>query len=506
MKKIILIIITLIIIIAGIFIIKNTSKNKYDYQISEVTDFNYYIYKQGESYGIINKEGEIKINAQYNDIIIPNPEKDIFVCYKGETPEILNSKGEILFTGYEAVEEIKLKNVASYLTYEKSVLKYKKDGKYGLIDFEGKVITKNIYDSIENLRPTEGKLLVSQDGKYGVIDIKGNVLVDSKYDNILSDEYYTEKEGYKKSGFIISNKTADGYRFGYVSYNGKKILDTNYNEINRISKENEENIYLIVSEEGKYGLYKENKKIIENEYQEITYDDNLDLILIQKNKKYGVATLDGKIIIDIKNDEITSRGIYLYAKENNNQKVYDKNGNAIEINFNKSIYLTENEEYRITTFLNNDTTYYGIINKNGVSLVEEKYKYIEYLFGNYFIATNEEGKIGVINSNGNVVLDMKYNSLQKIKGKNIIYCIQPESNITEFYSEKLEKTASIEKAIIHEEKDYIIVSSEEEKTYLNEKGEIINDISSLPQSSFPDEIANYKKQQITIENVYYTQK
>ena len=90
MKKIILIIITLIIIIAGIFIIKNTSKNKYDYQISEVTDFNYYIYKQGESYGIINKEGEIKINAQYNDIIIPNPEKDIFVCYKGETPEILN--------------------------------------------------------------------------------------------------------------------------------------------------------------------------------------------------------------------------------------------------------------------------------------------------------------------------------------------------------------------------------------------------------------------------------
>jgi len=40
---------------------------------------------------------------------------------------------EKLFSKYEMVEPIKLKNVAGTLNYEKSVLKYKQDDKYGLI-------------------------------------------------------------------------------------------------------------------------------------------------------------------------------------------------------------------------------------------------------------------------------------------------------------------------------------------------------------------------------------
>ena len=57
---------------------------------------------------------------------------------------IRNSQKEEKFTEFEKVEPIKLKNVASILCYEKSVLKYEKDGLYGLIDFNEKKITKNI--------------------------------------------------------------------------------------------------------------------------------------------------------------------------------------------------------------------------------------------------------------------------------------------------------------------------------------------------------------------------
>lgn len=102
-------------------------------------------------------------------------------------------------------------------------------------------------------------MLVSKNDKYGVIDIKGNTIVKTEYDKILSDGYYTEKDQYKKSGFIVYVKTDDGYKCGYISYKGKTILDTKYGEIERINKEDDKNIYLIASENGKNGYIKTQK-------------------------------------------------------------------------------------------------------------------------------------------------------------------------------------------------------------------------------------------------------
>ena len=293
MKKVVIAILVLCVMIASIFIIRNSMINNVDYSIEKIEEFNYFIYKDEGKYGVIDKLGNIIITAKYEEVIIPNPEKDIFVCQNQENTSILNSDNQELFGEYEEVRPIKLKNVASSLSYEKNTLKYKQDGLYGLIDFKGNVITKNIYTSIENLQPTEGKFLVEKDGKKGVIDLKGNTLVKPKYDIVISDGYYTEDDEYKKSGFIVANKTDEGYRYGYIAYNGKTIIENKFNEINRISKKDKD-IFLIVSENGKQGFYKNSKKILEHEYTDIDYDDEMDLLIVQKNKKYGVYTLGRK--------------------------------------------------------------------------------------------------------------------------------------------------------------------------------------------------------------------
>ena len=505
-KKIFIILVIIAIIIAVVLGLKKANTNKYNYEIEEITNYNYYISKENEKYGVIDKEGSQIIETKYDNIIIPNPEKDIFICYiYNGNPEILNSKGEKLFSQYEEVQPIKLKSEASTLTYEKSVLTYKKDGLYGLISFDGKTITQNIYSTIENLQPTEGKFLVSKDEKYGVIDLKGNTLVETEYDKIESDGYYTLKEKYKKSGYIVSVRTDDGYRSGYINYRGKKILETKYNEIERLSKEDEKNIYLIASEEGKVGLYKNSKNVIKHEYQSITYNDQNNVIL-QKNKKYGAALLDGKIVIDVDNESVESKGIYLYTKSQDGNKVYDENGNVININYNKTIYETESEDYRISTVLNNNVTYYGIIDKSGNKLVDESYRYIEYLYKNYFIATDENGNLGVINSNGKIILEMKYSSLQKIKGKQMVQAVENGTNTSEFYSSDMKEILKMSKPNIQMEDDYIVVSNDEEKQYLDNNGNIIQDISNLKQPNYPNEIGDYKKEQITVENVYYIKK
>ncbi|MBR3002504.1 MAG: WG repeat-containing protein [Clostridia bacterium] len=508
MKKIIIIIILLLIIGIGAIVTKTIfTKSKLAKQVEKITELNYFLIKENEKYGVINKNGDIIISPEYEEITIPNPEKDLFICENEEKSIILNSKKETLFNNYEEIEPIRIKNVANNFVYENNTLKNKEkdNNKYGLIDFSGKKITKCIYSEIENLSSVEGKFLVTENNKKGVIDLKGNTLVNIKYDDIISDGYYTKNDQYLKSGYIVSNKTDEGYRYGYINYDGKNILDTEYNEIYRIPQE-DKNMYLVVSKNGKFGVYKNSKNIVKFEYNSITYDENSKLLNIEKNKKYGMMTLDGKTIIQIENDEIESRGIYIYAKKDNKETVYDKEGKIVDINFNKTIFETENENYKISTLLNNNIELFGVIDKEGNTLINEKYAYIEYLYQDFFIVANQEGALGIINQTGETVLQIKYASIQKIKGKNIVQAIDNNTQ-SEFYSKQMRKVAEMKSPIIQIQEDYIIVltqeENKEEKIYLNNDGEILQNTKDLKNTSFPEKIGDYRKEQIGLETVYY---
>ena len=114
-KKILIFLIAILLIIGIIFGICKIKENSINYEISKVQDYKYFKYNENEKMGIIDKNGNIIIAAQYDDIIIPNLEKDIFICYDNQTNKnkVLNSKNEELFTQYDNIEPIKLKNVAS---------------------------------------------------------------------------------------------------------------------------------------------------------------------------------------------------------------------------------------------------------------------------------------------------------------------------------------------------------------------------------------------------------
>jgi len=506
-KKIIILAIIILIIIAVIFGIKKINESKINYEIFKVNSYNYFQYYENNKYGVIDKTGNTIILAKYKKVIIPNPEKDIFVCYveNGNT-QIFNSQGEEIFTEYDKVEPIKLKNVASILCYEKSILKYEKDGLYGLIDFDGKKITKNIYSSIENLQSVEGKMLVSKDGKYGVINLKGTTLVETNYDSIKTDGYYNN-EDYIYSGFIVSKTTEDGYKYGYIDYKGKEILDTKYNEINRVR--DLKDIYLIVSKNGKYGFYKSNKEVIEHEYQSIIYDES-GLLLLQKNKNYGMTDFKGDIKIPVNYTDIETKGIYIYASNQKENIVYNNQGNKMDINFNKSIYETENEQYRISTIVNNNITYYGIENKDGTTLVKEGYSYIEYAYKNYFIAKNEKGNMGIINANGKPIIDFKYDSLQKIKGKNMLQILNEKNDKTYVYSLELEVICKMKNANIDIQDSFIKVYNDKEEKYFDNDGKEISKNSESVKNNelkgLPSVISEYVKTQYSLDNAFYVKK
>ena len=504
-KSLVLLVLIAIIVIAVFFIKGFKQKDKINYNLTDIEVYKYMKYKDSENYGVMDRDGNIIIEAAYEKIEIPNPEKDVFICYTDEEKsEVLNSKKETLFEEYEKVEPIKLKNIASTLCYERSVLKYKKDNSYGLIDFEGKKITNNEYSSIENLQATEGKFLIGKGDKFGIINMNGALLVKPEYEQIVTDGYYSEDTKYVESGFIVSNATNDGYRYGYINFEGKKFLDLEFNEIIRIN--NKKETYLIAAKEGKYGLYKEHKQIIKQDYQSIEYTDGGALI-IERNKQYGIANLKGEIKVEPKYSRIEQNGIYLYAQSVKENDVYDSEGNKKDIGFSKSIYEIENKDYRITTLVNNDVTYYGIEDKEGKTLVENNYNYIEYAFGDYFIVEDKKEKYGVINGKGEIVLEIKNDSMQKIKNKSIIQVLSKNNNAVTLYSSKLEEIISMKSATVQNEDDYVIISNKKEKVFLDKDGNKIEENSELVSNELkrkmPETIGEFKKQQISLDDAYY---
>lgn len=483
-KNIITIIILIIIIaiIAGIFIYKGIMEKEKEYNIAEVNKYNYFSLKENEKFGVIDNQGNIIIEPQYDDVKIPNPEKNVFICYEGQTTKVMNDKKEQIYTEYNNITPLVLKNVSTDLRYEKSVLKYEEDGKYGLISLEGKKITNPIYEEIDTLQYKEGEFVIKKDNKYGIMNMNGYVIINPEYDNIKADAYYSPDTGYKNDGYIVSNTTDEGYRYGYIDNEGNKILDTNYNDLYRINYEGE--TYLVCAENGKYGLFNKNKNIIPNEYQAITYIEGDNLCLVQKGKKYGIITLEGSMILQVRYNQIDINGDYIYTTDENSEiKVYDKKGNEVEVNQNTTIStIQENPEYKIYIDTSNGTTLYSIYQGEN-KITNGNYNYIGYLSNNNYIASRQNEKLGVIDQNENIKLEMKYDTIRKIDGTNLVEADIQSTNTIEIYSSNLEKIAEMNNATLTVEDNYIKLSSTTEIRYFDLEGKEKQNTEIFPENT-----------------------
>ena len=438
-SKIALIIIVLIAIGAFLFI-KNRNKGQIEYTLEKVNNYNYFILKQDNKYGVMGVNGDTIITPVYDEVRIPNPEKDVFICYKDNATTCLNSNNEPIFTNYNQVEPIRLKNTVSDLMYEKSTLTYIKDDKMGLINLDGKKIVDNKYESIEALPSQEGKLLVKQQGKVGIININGHEIIKSEYDQIKEDGYYENDGDIQKSGYITSNTTKEGYRYGYISYKGEEVLKPEYNDISRVLDiKDSENAYLILAKDGKYGVYKNGNAVIKNDYQSISYEQGNQVFVVEKSGTYGVVDLKGSMIVPLEYNQIDITGIGIYAKKGEQTTIFDKNGKTLELEENTSVLNTGNENYKIKISSSDGAISYGVINSKGEEAIPQDYSYIEYLSENYFIASNKDGKLGVLDANNKEILPLEYASIHKIDGTNIVQTGKDADQINEFYTSKLEK-------------------------------------------------------------------
>ena len=472
---------TAISIFVGVGIAQKNN-SRFDYEIEEVKEIDYMVFKENNKFGVINKKGDVIVQPKYDVVQIPNPSKPVFICkynYNAENNQynikVFNDKSEQILYQFVIVEPIELNSGISSIPYEKSVLKFAENGKYGLIDFQGKVIVKAKYEEINSFDFNEGLLLVKEKDKYGIININGAVVVKPKYDKIESDGYYEEGAGYKKSGFIVGTKSGDTYKYGYIGFDRKKVLDMKYEQIARIPNTSKnDDLYLLAIQNGKVGFYKNKNNIINHEYEDMAYDSNNNCLILQKDSKQGIAELDGNIVIDIKYDNIYVSGKFINAQIGDNVDIYDYS-NKEKISYDNVIGINQtiNEKYSIA-IMNNDK--FKILKNDEKTLSDNEYDYLEYVYDDYFL-TFKNQKFGIIDVNNKKIIDFKYDSIQKIGDTKLVQAINLVKNKKDIIvNDKV--IASMGEVEIYIKDKYVILQSSSDRKYIDFEGNEV-ELSSI---------------------------
>jgi len=268
-----------------------------------------YAINKNNNYALINMNGDNITDFKYKTLNQTSKEF-IYVSENGKK-KFINIKGENIFN-----DTIKNTNNGIY----NSTAVYTNNDKFGLININGKIITKLIYDVIFGDKDSKN-WIVEKNNKFGVISSNGREIIPLIYDEI---------------NYLVSEKDPIPLKmkgkFGYI-YDSKEIIPFIYDEalpfkngIARVKKDNKYHYINIQNKvicsfdhqggwngkdyfsnglslfkfDGKYGyINKKGDVVIEPIYQSAN-NFKEGIALIEKDGLFGFINAKGKIVIPIK--------------------------------------------------------------------------------------------------------------------------------------------------------------------------------------------------------------
>ena len=274
-------------------------ENKYDEIKTLGQDTRSYIVKLDGKYGV-----EGILDCKYQEIVALN-NKEIFYVKEDGKYKVVNTEGKtVLNEKFDNIETIK-----------DNIIVYKYKDKYCAYDIEN---TKKLSKTYKTLKYTANDLFISRtNNNYGIIDINGQVKIKEEYSTI---NYYEDINIYELEGKDLQVNS---------------ILNNELKEIAKgiISEVNSEKSYMKLWTEDGYGYYKLNGEKIEA--KDILTNNNL--FLSKQNDKYGFIDRQGNIVVDYIYDDAREQNEYGYisVKKDGLWGSLDKNGNVVcQIKYN----------------------------------------------------------------------------------------------------------------------------------------------------------------------------
>ena len=433
-KKVIATIIAIIVFVMIIISLKNLlTVDKKNNEVSSLTT--YIPVLENNKWGVIDNKGNTVISLNYDEmVVIPDENKDLFICtydinYDNETykTKVLNKDNNEIFTEYENVKPVE-NNDGSNVWYEKNCLIFSKDGKYGLINFEGKVLLEPIYDKIYALPGIENSIIIEKDNKKGLVNSSaGQVIIEPIYTEIVSlSETY-------ENGYIVKD---DQNKNGLISPDKTKILDNKYDEIKRVAGSN----YYVVVENGVLEIINKTGNVILNSGFDSVEEIQADNFIIIKDGKYGVIDNKGNTVIanEYNNLKFATQNTLIAQKDGKYGIIKKDKSQGIDFKYDRISYINtadffqaENSDFttdiidsKLQTVLS--SVYVSEINiEDGYLRIRQNddYKYYNFAFeektNKEILSTNtlflvkKNGKYGYENKNGEQIVDCIYDDAKE---------------------------------------------------------------------------------------------
>ena len=248
------------------------------------------IFRKNDKWGLVNIiTNEIILPCEYEKI----DWLDGYGICKDKTDEC-----------YEPLDDRELHNYYQWYDLDNVSLKLvvKKDGKWGLVDPDGKIILRCKYDkiSLELMEEQSGGLYrdclkVKKDGKYGLLNMKGELISLCEYD-FMSKSYITEDDYMDAIGNVIYFIVMKDEKFGILGARGSEILPCEFDDIDAEINYKIESLFLMICKDKKWGVINPDNLdwMLNCEYEQIEcIDKNYEnfVFCVKKEKKWEILKI-----------------------------------------------------------------------------------------------------------------------------------------------------------------------------------------------------------------------
>ena len=296
-------------------------------------------------------------------------------------------------------------------------IKVQKDGVWGLINYDGKILVEPYWDIIGDY--SNGLFLVKKGKLYGYIDKYGKVVIEPEFGQATNFS-----EG------LTSFKKEDSY--GFMDKNYNIIIDATWKEVSEFKN----GLSKVVDWSGKTGFIDKNGNIIINTIWDSVGEFNEGLCPVSLNGKMGFinkngdvkidlvydwvegfkngiskVVIDGKYgLIDSQNNVITKiewdyigefrdgMGLVSSGLENSKYGYVDLTGKlVVKPTWDNTVGFNENLAPVMKYGL------WGYIDKTGKEVIPCIYKYAGLFYNGVSVVSNLDGKYIFINNSGNKV-------------------------------------------------------------------------------------------------------
>lgn len=335
--------------------------------------------------------------APTNIYIFRNKAGEILKVYNADLTNIQGLKN----TDFINTNSLSLHNLQDCRELNNHLMVWDGNNNVGLIDLKGEIVVPAIYDYIrryQDFNDKRDKLIIEKDGLFGLLDADLKVLFPPMY-RTSSDTNYA---GYPEHNILNGQyiKVFKDEKCGLINEKGDVLIDFKFDDLRLIH----DSCYvgLINRPDASANLYfwhrvgscvvydKHFNQLSEfKDYQQIEYF-GINRFIVKKDNKYGVLDPEGKVIVPLEYDGLSSQNGGYYVFKGEKSGMIDLEGNILlPIEFERNMYF-----YGQAIYVSQDGLI-GVYSDKYKLIAKPQYKYKSWDMGKY-VLTREDGSKGFV--------------------------------------------------------------------------------------------------------------